>query len=136
MKEEINKLLKSNLTNYVIWKGSGVASSKISDLRNNKASVDNISLKTAERLYKYYLEQFDITDSKQIYIDQGYYSAIAHLLTFVLDLDHSNVDKYIIKFSIKRNDMIDILEIEDIDYIDEASENWNTTSRKIWFGKN
>lgn len=138
MKEEINKLLKSNLTNYEIWKGSGVASSKISDLRHGKALVDNISLKNAERLYSYYKEKFENTDPMQEHIDKTHYSTVAHLLTFVLGFDHSNVDKYIIEFSIRRSDMLEIIEFEDIESIDEDSNSnsWNSVARKIWFGEN
>lgn len=136
MKEEINKLLKSNLTNYEIWKGSGVASSKISDLRHGKALVDNISLKNAERLYRYYQEKFENTDSVQKCIDEARYSTVAHLLTFTLGFNHSNVDQYIIEFSIRRNDMLDIIELEEIEFIDEDSNSWNSAARKIWFGEN
>lgn len=136
MKEGINNLLKSNLTNYEIWKGSGVASSKISDLRHGKALVDNISLKNAERLYKYYKKKFENTDSVKKSIDEGRSSIVAHLLTFTLGFNRSNVDQYVIEFSIRRSDMLEILELEDIESIDEDSNNWSIAARKIWFGEN
>ncbi|WP_406688126.1 hypothetical protein [Staphylococcus felis] len=53
MKEKINKLLLSNLTNYQIAKDTQMSHKTISELRSGKRKVGNLTLDTAEKLYNY-----------------------------------------------------------------------------------
>jgi transcriptional regulator with XRE-family HTH domain len=56
MRNKIEKLLNSNLSTYAISKATGITSSSLSNLRNEKRKLDNLSLFNAERLYNYYKE--------------------------------------------------------------------------------
>ncbi|MFE8811525.1 hypothetical protein [Staphylococcus aureus] len=49
----IKKLLDSDITAYQIEKGTGVIRSKIGRLKNDKNSLKNLTLETAEKLYNY-----------------------------------------------------------------------------------
>ncbi len=51
--KEIEDLLNSDLTSYKIAMGSGVANSMIQNYRNGKRKVENMTLKTALKLYEY-----------------------------------------------------------------------------------
>lgn len=51
--KEIEDLLNSDLTSYKIAMGSGVANSIIQNYRNRKRKVENMTLKTALKLYDY-----------------------------------------------------------------------------------
>ncbi len=51
--KEIEDLLNSDLTSYKIAMGSGVANSIIQNYRNGKRKVENMTLKTALKLYDY-----------------------------------------------------------------------------------
>ena len=51
--KEIEELFNSNITDYRIAKDSGVALSMIQNYRNGSRKVENMTLKTAEKLIKY-----------------------------------------------------------------------------------
>ncbi len=51
--KQIEDLLNSDLTSYKIAIGSGVANSMIQNYRNGKRKVENMTLKTALKLYDY-----------------------------------------------------------------------------------
>ena len=51
MREQIEKLLKSEISTSAIAKGAGVPWSTVADLRKGKTSMDKMALLTAERLY-------------------------------------------------------------------------------------
>lgn len=57
MRKEIEKLLQSDITAYRIFKDTGVPYGNIDRLRNGSSSLDNLTLKNAEKLYNYYIEQ-------------------------------------------------------------------------------
>lgn len=131
MKQEIKQLLKSDLTNYEIWKGSGVSSSKISDLRHEKAKINNISLRNAERLYQYYQVKFEdeIQEEKESF---GYYSAIAQILTFMIEFDNNTIDSYIIEFELSRKLLLKYLDYQDIEIIDNNAVHFNDKAKIQW----
>lgn len=56
-KKDIIKLIESDITGYKIFKATGISQSKISSLRNGKQKIDDLTLRTTEKLYKYYNEQ-------------------------------------------------------------------------------
>ncbi|PAI08123.1 XRE family transcriptional regulator [Staphylococcus aureus] len=47
------ELIKSDITGYQIHKQTGVAQYVISQLRQGKREVDNLTLNTTEKLYSY-----------------------------------------------------------------------------------
>lgn len=49
----IKKLLDSDITAYQIEKVTGVSRAKIGRLKNDKNSLKNLTLETAEKLYNY-----------------------------------------------------------------------------------
>lgn len=51
MREQIEKLLNSEISTSVIAKGAGVPWSTVADLRKGKTSMDKMALLTAEKLY-------------------------------------------------------------------------------------
>lgn len=51
--KEIEKLFNSDLTDYRIAKDSGVVLSMIQNYRNGSRKIENMTLKTAEKLIKY-----------------------------------------------------------------------------------
>lgn len=53
MRKTIEKLLSSDVTGYKIEMNTGVRQSNISEIRNGKRQLDNLSLKNAEKLYEY-----------------------------------------------------------------------------------
>ncbi|HCQ3521805.1 TPA: DNA-binding protein [Staphylococcus aureus] len=53
MRNQIQKLLDSDLSSLLISKQTGVPQSTIHRMRKNERSLDNMSLKNAELLYKF-----------------------------------------------------------------------------------
>ncbi|HCY1273013.1 TPA: DNA-binding protein [Staphylococcus aureus] len=53
MRNQIQKLLDSDLSSLHISKQTGVPQSAIHRMRKNERSLDNMSLKNAELLYKF-----------------------------------------------------------------------------------
>ena len=53
MREEINKLLNSDLSSNRIANETGVQQSTIYRLRSEERSLDNLGLKQCEKLYNY-----------------------------------------------------------------------------------
>lgn len=51
--KEIEELLNSEISSYKISKDSGVSYSLISDYRNNKRKIENMTLQVANKLIKY-----------------------------------------------------------------------------------
>lgn len=51
--KEIEELLNSEISSYKIAKDSGVAYSLISDYRNGKRKIENMTLQVAKKLIKY-----------------------------------------------------------------------------------
>ncbi|CXQ82434.1 hypothetical protein [Staphylococcus aureus] len=52
-KKKIIELIESNLTGYEISKKIGVSQYVLSQLRQGKREVDNLTLNTTEKLYEY-----------------------------------------------------------------------------------
>lgn len=52
-KQTIKKLIESDLTGYQIYKETGISQTVISTLRNGNRDIDNLTLKTTEKLYEY-----------------------------------------------------------------------------------
>ncbi|QDX00508.1 hypothetical protein DWB90_04735 [Staphylococcus chromogenes] len=52
-KMKIIKLIESDITGYQIHKETGVSQYVISQLRQGKRDVDNLTLNTTEKLYNY-----------------------------------------------------------------------------------
>jgi hypothetical protein len=53
MREQIEKLLNSEISTTAIVKGADVPWSTVSDLRKGKTSMDKMALLTAEKLYDF-----------------------------------------------------------------------------------
>ena len=53
MREQIEKLLNSEISTTAIVKGTGVPWSTVADLRKGKTSMDKMALLTAEKLYDF-----------------------------------------------------------------------------------
>lgn len=53
MRKKIIKLIDSDLSNYEISKNTNISHKTLSELRSGKRKLDNITLKTAEKLYNY-----------------------------------------------------------------------------------
>ena len=53
MREQIEKLLNSEISTTAIAKGADVPWSTVSDLRKGKTSMDKMALFTAEKLYDF-----------------------------------------------------------------------------------
>lgn len=51
--QTIQKLLNSEITAYQIEKDTGISRAKIGRLKNGKNNIDNLSLETTDKLYKY-----------------------------------------------------------------------------------
>lgn len=68
MRESIEKLLNSDVSGYRIYKETGISQSRISDLRNGRRKLDNLTFANAEKLYnmakKRQIQKF-ITDNKR-----------------------------------------------------------------------
>ncbi|NQD99047.1 hypothetical protein [Staphylococcus xylosus] len=52
-KQTIKKLIESDITGYQIYKNTGISQTVISTLRNGNRDIDNLTLKTTEKLYEY-----------------------------------------------------------------------------------
>lgn len=52
-KKKIIELIESNLTGYKISKKTGVSQYVLSQLRQGKRELDNLTLNTTEKLYEY-----------------------------------------------------------------------------------
>ncbi|PMB95071.1 hypothetical protein CJ234_07500 [Staphylococcus sp. UMB0328] len=52
-KLKIIELIESDITGYQIYKETGVAQYVLSQLRQGKREVDNLTLNTTEKLYEY-----------------------------------------------------------------------------------
>ncbi|PXX85720.1 hypothetical protein DLY76_06345 [Staphylococcus warneri] len=52
-KKKIIQLIESDITGYQIYKETGVSQYVISQIRQGKRDIDNLSLKTTEKLYSY-----------------------------------------------------------------------------------
>ncbi|CDR26496.1 TPA: hypothetical protein ACSTPQ_000937 [Staphylococcus aureus] len=52
-KKQIKKLFDSDITGYKISKETGVSQYVISQVRLGKREIDNLTLKTTEKLYEY-----------------------------------------------------------------------------------
>lgn len=52
-KKKIIKLIESDITGYQIYKETGVAQYVLSQLRQGKREIDNLTLNTTEKLYEY-----------------------------------------------------------------------------------
>ncbi|HAY2926981.1 hypothetical protein AB2P37_00200 [Staphylococcus aureus] len=52
-KKKIIELIESNLTGYEISEKTGVSQYVLSQLRQGKREVDNLTLNTTEKLYEY-----------------------------------------------------------------------------------
>lgn len=55
-KRKIIELIESDITGYQIHKETGVSQYVISQLRQGKRDVDNLSLHTTEKLYDYQIK--------------------------------------------------------------------------------
>ncbi|UPQ86340.1 hypothetical protein M0R79_02880 [Ignavigranum ruoffiae] len=53
MREQVEKLLKSDISAYKISKGAGVPYMTVNDLINGKSNLDNAKFSTVEKLYNY-----------------------------------------------------------------------------------
>ena len=51
--KQIEELFNSNLTDYRIAKDTGIALSMIQNYRNGSRKVENMTLKTAKKLFEY-----------------------------------------------------------------------------------
>lgn len=61
-KKKIIELIESNITGYQIHKETGVSQYVISQLRQGKREVDNLTLNTTEKLYKYSKKRYNKFD--------------------------------------------------------------------------
>ncbi len=52
-KTKITELIESDITGYQIYKDIGVSQYVLSQLRQGKRDVDNLTLNTTEKLYEY-----------------------------------------------------------------------------------
>ncbi|RAI79288.1 DNA-binding protein [Macrococcoides goetzii] len=57
MRKEIQSLLDSNISANQIERDTKVSKAVISKLRNKQRNLDDITLKTAETLYEYYINK-------------------------------------------------------------------------------
>lgn len=72
MRNKIEKLLSSNLTNYQIAKDTKMSHKTISELRAGKRKIGNLTLDTAEKLYNYQkgLEEMENTKTYVVNMHQ------------------------------------------------------------------
>lgn len=54
VKEEVRKLIESNITGYKINKETGISESNISRLRKGQIDIGSISLDNAVKLHEFY----------------------------------------------------------------------------------
>lgn len=57
IKSNIEKLLNSGITNYEIYKETGVAQSTLSDVKKGKSKIGNMKLDVALKLNGFYLKR-------------------------------------------------------------------------------
>lgn len=55
----IVKVINSDITGYKIYKKIGISQSVISGLRNGDKAVDDLTLKTTEKLYTFFKEEMN-----------------------------------------------------------------------------
>lgn len=55
-KLKVIELIKSDITGYKICKNTGVSQYVLSQLRQGKRDIDNLTLNTTEKLYEYACE--------------------------------------------------------------------------------
>ncbi len=55
-KKKIIELIESDITGYKIYKATGVSQYVLSQLRQGKRDVDNLTLNTTEKLYEYQIK--------------------------------------------------------------------------------
>ena len=65
MREQIEKLLNSEISTSAISKGADVPWSTVADLRSGKTNLDKMSLLTAEKLQKY-AEELEMKKEQEI----------------------------------------------------------------------
>ncbi|HHD0847319.1 hypothetical protein [Staphylococcus capitis] len=53
-KKKILEIIESDLTAYQIHKKTGLSQNAINGLRKGERDIDNLTLKTTERIYKLY----------------------------------------------------------------------------------
>ncbi|HCX0628390.1 TPA: hypothetical protein PDU86_002741 [Staphylococcus aureus] len=53
-KKQIVEVFESEVTGYQISKETGISQNVISSIRNNKRDIDNLTLKTTEKLHEFY----------------------------------------------------------------------------------
>lgn len=54
VQDKIEALLNSDMSQYAISKATGVTQSKISELKNGKRDINNLTLEVADKLAKFY----------------------------------------------------------------------------------
>lgn len=54
VQDKIEALLNSNMSQYAISKATGVTQSKISELKNGKRDINNLTLEVADKLANFY----------------------------------------------------------------------------------
>lgn len=64
IRENIQKLIHSGIPAFRVARKAGIPSNTVSRIFKGEASLDNISLKNAELLNKFYLEQVKENESK------------------------------------------------------------------------
>lgn len=69
MRKQIENLLKSDVTGYRIAKKTGLGESLVSNLRNGKRSLDDLSLKSAELLVEFKQNWDNYQNAEQIEIE-------------------------------------------------------------------
>lgn len=99
MRNKIEKLLSSNLTNYQIAKDTKMSHKTISELRAGKRKIGNLTLDTAEKLYNY----------------QKGLDRIEELKTKVIEIKNSNnvesieeIDQFFIEIKNHGNNQFDV----------------------------
>ena len=65
MREQIEKLLASDISAYRIAKDTGIAQSKISGLRSGSIKIENLTLAVAEKLVTYYEEEMKMSNERE-----------------------------------------------------------------------
>ena len=65
MRNEIEKLLASDISAYRIAKDTGIAQSKISGLRSGSIKIENLTLAVAEKLVAYYEEEMKMLNERE-----------------------------------------------------------------------
>lgn len=58
-KKQIVEVFESEVTGYQISKETGISQNVISSIRNNKRDIDNLTLKTTEKLHKFYKKHIE-----------------------------------------------------------------------------